>query len=121
MSFSDLSPVGHAELARLEAELPRLEAELARAEARYAEDRPRYEAQRREYPKVRDEEIPPSGASGASGSGSSGPKLRSRTYEERGHLRERRSPSMTERFEASSEFSEGADGESATIARRAGA
>jgi len=55
--MSDLSPVGQAELVRLEAELPRLEAELARAEARYAEDRPRYEAQRREYPKVREEEM----------------------------------------------------------------
>ena len=50
----DLSPIGRAELARLEAKMPRREAELARAEARYAEDRPRYEAQRRDYPKVRE-------------------------------------------------------------------
>lgn len=55
--MNDLSPVGHAELTRLEAELPRLEAELAQTEARYAEDRPRYESMRREYPKVREEEI----------------------------------------------------------------
>ncbi len=56
-SSPELTPVGHALLAELEAELPLLEEAMRKAEARYFEKKPEYDQSRRACPQVAEQEV----------------------------------------------------------------